>query len=153
MITKKQPICSVCKQPCSLYRVERDDMKRKIYICSKHPKTSDKKEQTEHAAKLEKFYQAIHKKFNGICQETEKQLTYSNKHCAHLLPKSKYDYFEFDLRNAILVSWNIHSIIDKGSPEQRKQLKVWKRIQDIRSKLLDEVGLTFDEKHWEIITY
>lgn len=126
-------------------------------LCRYHAQVKTAKKQVsinqERTDKREKFYQAIHKKFNGICQETGKQLTYSNKHCAHILPKSKYDYFEFDLRNGILVSWNIHAIIDRGSPEQRKQLKVWKRIQDIRSKLLDEVGLTFDKEHWEIITF
>ncbi len=103
--------------------------------------------------KLDKFYKYIHEKFKYTCQETGKILTYSNKHAAHILPKSKYDYFEFDERNAILVSWSTHSIIDKGSPQQRKELKIWKHIQSVRKTLLEEVGLTFDEKHWELITF
>ena len=150
---RKQVRCSICNQNTSLYRLEYGENKEKRYVCSKHPKTEKVKVQTEHAAQLEKFYQYIHKKFNGICQETGKQLSYSNKHAAHILPKSKYDYFELDPRNGILLSWSIHSIVDKGSPEQRKSLKVWQRIQDTRKKLLEEVGLTFEKEHWEIITY
>lgn len=150
---KKIVTCHKCKRQTSFYRKFRNENGDWVYECLSHPKAEKLKEQTEHAAKLEKFYQAVHKKFNGICQETHKQLSYSNKHAAHILPKSKYDYFEFDLRNGILLSWSIHSVVDKGSPEQRKQLKVWKRIQDTRRKLLDEVGMAFDEKHWEIVTY
>lgn len=153
MIQRKQVTCSVCHQQTSLYRVERDEIKRKLFVCSKHPKKESQRKETEHHEKLEKFYNFIHVKFGGICQETGKTLSYSNKQCAHILPKSKYDYFEFDVRNAILVSWSVHHIIDKGSAEQRKALKVWQRIQDTRKKLLEEVGLSFDEKHWETITF
>lgn len=131
-------------------------IERKPY-CKYHAMSLTAKKQVsinkdQHDA-LERFYKYIHEKFSYTCQETGKILTYNNKHCAHILAKSRYPYFIFDSRNAILVNWTTHSIIDKGSPNQRKELKVWDAIQKTRKTLLEEVGLTFDAEHWENVTY
>lgn len=131
-------------------------IERKPY-CKYHAMALTAKKQVsinkEHNDFLEKFYKFIHEKYNYTCQETGKKLIYDKKHAAHILPKSKYDYFETDPRNGILLSWSIHGIIDKGSASQRKELKVWNTIQKTRKTLLEEVGLTFDAEHWENVTY
>lgn len=86
--------------------------------------------------KLDKWYHAIHEKFNYECQETGNYLTYSKKHAHHILPKKDYPYFMFDLDNGILVSWSVHHILDWGSEKQKKELKIYPFIEKRKKELL-----------------
>lgn len=101
---------------------------------------------------LELWFKAIHKKYSGICQESGVTLCYDKKHCCHLLPKKDgaggYSYFKNYLNNGILLAWKYHSILDSGTAKQRLELKCWSTIRKMRTKLLESVGLPYDENYW-----
>lgn len=97
---------------------------------------------------LEKWYRFIWKRDGEFCVETGRKLPFDKKYCAHLLPKSKYPYFKTDPNNGLLLDWHIHDILDKGSAKQRLALKVWGQIRDARTKMLESVGLIYDEDYW-----
>lgn len=98
--------------------------------------------------KLDLWYRKIYDMAGGVCAESGRKVSFSNMCCAHLLPKSKYGYFKFDLRNGILLSREYHAILDKGTASQRRSLKVWEYVCLQRQLLLSEVGLEFDEDYW-----
>ncbi len=102
--------------------------------------------------KLDLWYQKIYDMHFGICAETGRKLSFDKKYCCHILPKKNgiggFPYFKLDLRNGILLSWNIHHVIDQGSPEQRKALKTWEYISMVRKQLLEEVGIEYNEDYW-----
>lgn len=162
MIKKKLVQCIKCPEGklCVAWKSEYKDGK-KISWCRYHwtgeklkrkPK-EEKVEETERQKRLEAWYKFIYNKYRGVCQETGAWLNFSKTHAAHILPKSKYDYFETDPRNGIYLSSHIHAIVDRGTSTQRKELKIWNHIQSVRKELLEEAGLTFDAEHWEHVTY
>lgn len=97
---------------------------------------------------MEKWYKALHEVNNYKSLETGNTLTYDKKQAAHLLPKSRYEYFKTDLENGVLLEWRFHHILDFGSATQRKALKCWDEIEKRRKKLLESVGLEYSEEYW-----
>lgn len=143
--------CSICNEPSGTWN-ECGKCRAPIYAKrSLERKTGQSTSNKD--LQLEKWYEYIHKKYDGICQETGRKLSFSKKHCLHALPKSKYPYFKLDPRNGILASWNVHDQIDKGSASQRKALKIWATISKIRKTLLEEVGMEYSEDHWLNVKY
>lgn len=122
--------------------------KENWYAMQKRSAEKSKLKNIDKRISLNDWYKAIHSKFNGICQEKGVVLSFSNKHCAHLLPKSLFEEFSLDLENGLLVSWDIHDIIDKGSAKQRLELKCWSLICDRRKKMLESKGYDYDENYW-----
>ena len=149
--------CSDCPSDSKLkpaWKTIREDGEKK-YLCRYHAQMrtakkqiAEKKKEGSVSDKLDKWYKFIYDKYEGYCQETGRKLDFNKRYCAHLLPKAKYPYFKLDPRNGLLLNWQTHSILDHGSPNQRKALKVWNQISETRRKLLDEVGMEYDEEFW-----
>lgn len=145
MITKKQPICSVCKQPCSLYRVERDDMKRKIYICSKHPKEKQQMKVEGIAEKDEVFFKYVWDNSDHHCAECGKELKEFNRWWVHhVLPKARFKYFRWDIRNTIILCYKHHNEIE--SAISAPKLKVFPYCESVKKELLSSINLEYNPK-------
>lgn len=151
-IAKKSNVCE-CGKPSGTWK-KCVSCRAKVYMQRSHEKRNGIQKQNSNTdLLLEKWYEYIHKKYDGICQETGRKLSFSKKQCLHALPKSKYPYFKLDPRNGILASWNVHDQIDKGSAAQRRALKIWATISAIRKTLLEEVGMDYSEEHWLNVKY
>lgn len=108
-------------------------------------KSLEKKKESGDSAKLEKWYMDIHKKYNFKCFETGKELSFNKSHSHHCLPKRKSSggvpYYQFDIRNGILLSTSIHHQIEYGTQSQKDKLKCYPEILKIQISLLTECGL------------
>ncbi len=149
-IEKKQNFCSVsgCNKPSGTWK------KCVHHRSLEYAERSRKKREAIGLGqdKLEAWFLYQFKKHGGISAETGRPLNYSRRVVMHILPKKKgiggYPYFATHEMNGLLGEWWVHDVVDKGSPEQRKALKCWKLICDIRKMLLEEVGMTYDENYW-----
>lgn len=134
--------CSQCGSSTMLYRVERDENKKKIFICSKHPKQEQKVKTQSIHDKDQKFYEFIWKKREHFCEECGKEI----KECRpiffhHLLPKAKFKYFRHDERNIAILCYTCHGKAE--SAMSYSKMKMHERFERIKEKLLEEVGINY----------
>lgn len=122
--------------------------------CNKSVKKNiaDKKEGYD---KLNEWYLDLHQVNKFTSAETGNTLNYDKKQACHLLPKSieKYEQFKTDLENGILLEWEYHSQLDKGSAKQRKALKCWGEICERRKKLLAKINEEYIPSYWENVIF
>lgn len=76
---------------------------------------------------------------------------------AHVLPKGKFPYFRYYLRNIILLTPGEHALLDQGTEDQRtaysKKVKTadWGKIDVLRKDLLSEYNAFFPKRKGLII--
>lgn len=132
-----------------LYRVERDEMKRKIYVCSKHPKKEAVMKQKSIVDKDAEFYEFIWKKRPHYCMECGAELhKLDHWFFHHVLPKKKgiggFSYFRHDERNIILLCRRHHGEIE--SAISAPKMKIFPAVEKIKFNLLQDVGIDYEIK-------
>lgn len=92
-----------------------------------------------------KFYEWIWAKRPHYCMECGAEL-YELDHWFfhHVLPKSKYKYFRHDERNIVLLCRKHHG--EAESATSYPKMKVFSILEEIKRKLLDDVGITYESK-------
>lgn len=125
------------KRSCVCYKYTNG---RKCSVCELAAKKAEKKlSKAEIKKRDEEFFIRVWENSPHVCAETKMRLPEYDKadpqysfyirwHIHHILPKSKYPQFRWDDRNVVIVSRDIHDILDHSKPDSVKKLSIYSTI-------------------------
>jgi hypothetical protein len=150
----KLKICSMCPPENNLrhiWKTFRDEVSgEKVMLCKTHAMIKVAKKQIAMkqdgvAEKDEVFFKYVWDNSDHHCAECGKELKeFKRWWIHHLLPKAKYKYFRWDIRNTIILCYDHHNQIE--SAISAPKLKVFKYCESMKKELLASINIEYSPK-------